>query len=106
LLRSPFRNLLIAVKIGKKEEKYKLVQFSDNQLKTNETLLEGSNLVSSNQKYELRMQPDGNLVLYRNSVKPKKKPYWASETNNLDDHKGPYSFILQVYSHIIYNYGN
>merc|ERR1719231_1101955 len=44
-------------------------------LRQNETLSEGRSLVSSNGKYRMTMQNDGNLVLYRGC-----QPLWASGT--------------------------
>jgi hypothetical protein len=48
-------------------------------LKQTERLASGDSLTSKNGRYELVMQKDGNLVLFR--VEPKRVPLWSTATN-------------------------
>jgi hypothetical protein len=57
------------------------VRGSGSRLASGESLATRRSLYSSNGRYELTMQPDGNLVLYRRGV----GPIWQSETHGHPD---------------------
>ena len=60
-----------------------------------DTLLQGAQLLSSNLQYSLRMQTDGNLVLYSTgSTNGRGQDFalWASGTNGQST--GPYKAVM------------
>jgi len=72
-----------------------------------DTLLEGAQLLSSNLQYSLRMQTDGNLVLYSTgSTNGRGQDFalWASGTNGQST--GPYKAVMQNDGYIILSDGN
>ena len=71
-------------------------------LQAKEELENGAELVSSNKQYALRMQNDGNLVLYKlNLTDPNliEKAIWASDTNG--EGESPYRLVMQEDNHLI-----
>ena len=64
-----------------------------------DTLEMGEQLISTNRKFNLRMQDDGNLVLYCEDT-----PIWATRTNQ----KGspPYKLVMQEDNQLCINDGD
>ncbi|EGG21571.1 hypothetical protein DFA_01457 [Cavenderia fasciculata] len=65
----------------------------DGFMGVNEQLLSGSCNALQNGAYNLVMQDDGNLVLYRGTKWTSRNAIWSSKTNNKG--RGPYRFVLQ-----------
>jgi len=70
-------------------------------LQVTEKLGNDDELVSSNKEYALRMQNDGNLVLYKTNLNDakSKEAIWASNTNG--DGESPYRLVMQEDNHLV-----
>ena len=70
-------------------------------LQVTEKLENDDELVSSNKEYALRMQNDGNLVLYKTNLNDanSKEALWASDT--MGDGESPYRLVMQEDNHLV-----
>ena len=65
-----------------------------SQLQNKEVLQNNQDVVSRNGRYHLRMQSDGNLVLYQ-----KDRPLWASNTKGKG--VGPFRLVVQSDNNLV-----